>query len=198
MDDRVSPRIKPLGPDEWGEFVGRLIAASPGGTQHPMNIFATLGRHPDLFKRWIGFGGALLSGVLPARIRELVILRCSVNCSSEYEWTHHVVLARHAGIADEEIIATSGPLNSSAWNPAEVAALKAADQLHHDGTIDDETWEELAGSFSEQELIELTMLIGQYHLVAWTLRALGVQLESPENPDVAAAVGLVSWGAQVR
>ena len=31
-----------------------------------MHIFATLGRaDPELFRRWLGFGGALLSGSLP-------------------------------------------------------------------------------------------------------------------------------------
>jgi hypothetical protein len=35
----------------------------------------------------------------------------------------------------------------------------------------------LAGRFDEQELIEICMVVGQYHLVAFTLRSLAVQRE---------------------
>ncbi len=32
-----------------------------------MHIFTTLGRaDPELFRRWLGFGGALLAGAFPA------------------------------------------------------------------------------------------------------------------------------------
>ena len=40
-----------------------------------INIFATLVRHPGLFRQWLPFGGKLLAGKLPARERELMILR---------------------------------------------------------------------------------------------------------------------------
>jgi len=30
-----------------------------------MNIFTTLARQPELFRRWLGFGGELLDGRLP-------------------------------------------------------------------------------------------------------------------------------------
>ena len=35
----------------------------------------------------------------------------------------------------------------------------------------------LAARYDERQLIELPMLVGHYHLVAFTLNSLGVQLE---------------------
>ena len=77
----------------------RVLEGSPGGTTEPMNIFTTLGRaDPELFRRWLGFGGALLSGTLPGRLRELVILRTAFRFGGGYEWAHHIELAEAQGV----------------------------------------------------------------------------------------------------
>jgi 4-carboxymuconolactone decarboxylase len=55
--------------------------------------------------------------------------------------------------------------------------LRAADELHTDARISDPTWKELAGRYDEAQLVELCMLVGQYHTVAFALNSLGVQLE---------------------
>ena len=39
------------------------------------------------------------------------------------------------------------------------------------------TWEALASHYEEAELIEITMLIGQYHMLAFFLNSADVQLE---------------------
>jgi alkylhydroperoxidase family enzyme len=67
------------------------------------NIFTTLVRHRGLFRRWLPFGGKLLAGRIPARERELIILRTGWLCRAEYEWGQHVLIARQAGVTDDEI-----------------------------------------------------------------------------------------------
>ena len=42
-------------------------------------------------------------GVLPRRASELLALRAAWNCRSAFEWGHHVLYARAAGLGDEEI-----------------------------------------------------------------------------------------------
>ena len=69
-----------------------------------LNIFATLAHHPRLLKRWSAFGGVLLyGGALPARERELLILRTGYLCRAPYEWGQHVTIGLAAGLTDEEI-----------------------------------------------------------------------------------------------
>ena len=59
----ADPRIPPLAAGEWDERLTPVLEQSPGGTDEPMHIFTTLGRaDPELFRRWLGFGGALLGG----------------------------------------------------------------------------------------------------------------------------------------
>ena len=91
------PRLAPLEQHEWDDFLTRLVDAS-GGPDHALNIFTTLGHHPELFRRWISFGGALLAGQLPGRVRELAILRTAVRAQADYEWAHHAPMATELGV----------------------------------------------------------------------------------------------------
>ena len=46
-----------------------------------------------------------------------------------------------------------------------------------DARISDDTWAALSERYNEQQLIEVPMLVGHYHMVAYTLNTLGVPLE---------------------
>jgi 4-carboxymuconolactone decarboxylase len=141
------------------------------------NIFTTLVRHPGLFRRWLPFGGKLLAGRLPARDRELLILRTAWLCDAEYEWGQHVALGRQAGLSEGEIERVKDGPGDPAWSGDEAVLLRAADELHGDACISDETWASLAARYDQPQLIEIPMLVGHYHLVAFALNSLGVQLE---------------------
>ena len=157
-------RIDPLPDGELNEDVPRL------------NIFATLARHPELFKAWLPYGGHLLTaGTLSGRDRELLILRTAVNCRSPYEWGQHVRIAEGGGIDRETIDRVPDGPDAGGWSDSEAALLRAADELHADAKISDGTWAALAESYDEKQLIEIPMLIGQYHMVAFTLNSLEVE-----------------------
>jgi alkylhydroperoxidase family enzyme len=149
------------------------------------NIFTTLIRAESLSRRWLPFGGKLLKGKLPARERELLILRTGWNCRSEYEWAQHVVIGLDAGLTREEIdCVAQGP--DAGWTDFDATLLRAADELHHEWCISDATWDRLAARYDEEQLIELPMVVGHYHMVAMTLNSLGVQLD-PGLPRFPAA-----------
>jgi alkylhydroperoxidase family enzyme len=148
----------------------------PDGTD--LNIFATLAHHPKLLNRWAAFGGTLLfGGELPGRDRELLILRTAWLCGAEYEWGQHVIIATASGVSEEEIDRIPGEAISDEWSPKERALLTAVDELHAKSQISDATWATLAETYNAKELIEICMVVGQYHMVAFTLNSLGVELE---------------------
>src|SRR5438270_654664 len=181
-----TPRIPPLPAGERDEQARELLGGVGGLTGPASNIFDTLVRHPGLFRKWLPFGGKLLSGKLPARDRELLILRTGWHCRSDYEWGQHVLIAGSAGITDEEITrVTQGP-DAPGWDNFERVLLKAADELHADARISDRIWTALAERYDQRQLIEVPMLVGHYHMVAFTLNSLGVEREEgvpglPEN-----------------
>lgn len=180
----TEPRIPPLPREGRDSRTEELLAGlrRPDGSE--LNIFATLAHHPALLKRWSAFGGTLLyGGTLTDRERELLILRTAWHCRAHYEWGQHVAFARAAGLDDDAIARIAeGP--EAGWSDADAALLRAADELHAGSRIGDATWSALAGRYDERQLIEVCMVVGQYHLVAFTLNSLGVQPEPglPEMP----------------
>jgi 4-carboxymuconolactone decarboxylase len=180
-----TPRIPPLRDSETDEQTSALLEEVRLPNAEAVNIFATLVRYPGLYRRWMPFAGKLLAGKLPARDRELLILRCAWRCASSYEWGQHVRLAKQAGVSADEIdrIAT-GP-DAPGWEPFDRTLLSAVDELHDDACLTDATWATLASRYDERQMIELPMLIGQYHMLAFALNSLGVQREPgvPGLPD---------------
>jgi len=172
------PRIPPLSAGqleaEHGDLLDRINSDATGAS----NVITTLLRHPLLFRLWMPLSGGLLYGsLLPHRDRELLILRTASNCHADYEWAHHVVIGKQAGLTDEEIERVpNGPIDES-WSSEDAVLLTAADELHHDSRISDKTWAALAARYDEKQLIELPILVGQYHMVAFALNSFGVEIE---------------------
>jgi alkylhydroperoxidase family enzyme len=142
-----------------------------------MHIFTTLGHQPELFRRWLGFGGALLAGRLPGRLRELVILRTAYRFNGRYEWAHHIELGAAQGITPEETAALGGDLSAVQWEPFERAALAAVDETADEEAVTDATWSVLAERLDSGGLVELLMLIAHYLMLSTVLRSLRVPLE---------------------
>ena len=167
------PRIPPLPPAERDDRQREILDA----VGQELNIFATLVRHPRLFRRWSQFGGVLLTGELPARDRELLILRTGHLCGAPYELHQHARIASQAGVTDEEQARVAEGAGADGWDEFDAALLRAAEELHREGRITDATWTVLASRYDEKQLIEVCMVVGQYHLVAFTLNSLGVEIE---------------------
>ena len=182
-----TPRIPPLPEAEWTDGQRELLDAfgspAPDLPRRDDNVFTTLARHEGLFKVWLRFGGFLLTrGELPARERELLILRAGYNCGSDYEWGQHVRLAEMLGLAREEIDRVAAGPEAEGWSPLEAALLRAADELHEGAKISDETWILLTGSYDEQALIEIPMVVGHYTMLAFALNSFGVPLDEGLQP----------------
>lgn len=180
-------RIKRLPEDEWGESVSELLApwkVAEGEKTHMPNNFATLARHPDMLRAWEPFAGTiLLHGALPPRDRELAVIRTALHCRAAYVWGSHV--ADHGpevGLTSEDIDRIVAGPTATGWTDLESAVLHATDELHRDARIHDATWERLAAGYTEQQLIELPMLVGEYHLMAYTFNSLGVEAEDGFPP----------------
>jgi alkylhydroperoxidase family enzyme len=141
------------------------------------NIYTTIVRHPEAAAAMVNLGRTLRGGVISGRHREIVILRTGCNCGSEYELAQHLRIGRSVGLTDEDVRRIRVGPDAPAWDPFEAALCRACDELHVEHVISDPTWAVLRAQYDEQHLIELTMLIGYYHLVSFVLNSLGVPIE---------------------
>ncbi|CAL9674868.1 hypothetical protein SUDANB105_07800 [Streptomyces sp. enrichment culture] len=173
------PRLMPLPEEHWDAMTQKLLAIAPRdpGGRVP-NIFTTLVRHPDLYQHFMPFGGELLRrGRLPERLRELLILRTSRNTGARYEWGRHLPLAKAAGVTEADVDRVVEGPQALGWTELERHLVRAADELNSDARMSDATWKVLAEHFGDAELIEIVMLVGQYHMVAFFLNTAGVELD---------------------
>jgi 4-carboxymuconolactone decarboxylase len=187
------PRVKPLPFDEWHQDLSELrdAALASKGTRQlhvdgtPINLYGTLANHPRLLLRVVPFVVyALLKSRVPARDRELLILRTSRRCGADYEWGHHQQLAREAGLTDAEIM---GILDDDyLWGDDDAAVLRAVDELHATCRISDATWAALATRYDQATLMDLVFTAAQYRLLAMAMRSFGIQNEEgfPGLPGV--------------
>ncbi|MDJ0789220.1 MAG: carboxymuconolactone decarboxylase family protein [Myxococcota bacterium] len=177
MSESIPRRVAPLTEEEWDEDVRPLLSALAASNDgHVLNIFATLAHHPKLLKRWLVFGSHVLTkSTLPPRERELVILRTGYLWRSEYEWGQHVLIAKDAGITDEEIERVAFGSDAPGWSKQEALLLRATEELRRDARIADDTWSELQGFLDTQGLMDLVFTVGQYTLVSMALRTFGVE-----------------------
>jgi len=172
-----SPRIAPLVEltPELLEIMGGGIN-SPAGT--PLNIFGTIAHHPKLLKRFMNFAGLFLNkGLLPAREREIVILRVGWNCQSVYEFGQHTVIGQRVGLSLSEIDALTKTMNKYQWSDRDATLIAMSDDLCNDNCVSESTWKKLAADWKEDELIELVMVAGTYRLVSGFLNSMGVELD---------------------
>ena len=166
----MTPRIAPVPRTGNPDHVQELI--DPVTTGPTANVFLTFAHHPGLFRRWLPFAGKLLmGGKLPAREREMVVLRTARRCGSDYEWGQHVPMGRDAGLTDDEI-RSLGRLDDGldGWPDADRAVVQATDELLADHRLSAGTWDALAGRFDEEQLVELCVLAG-------LLNSVGVERE---------------------
>lgn len=179
MTSSGAPRLPVRGPEDDPRLAELFAKGLNGPDGRPLNIFGTLGNHPDLLRRWLVFAAHVLSkNTLTARDRELLILRTGWNCRSRYEWGQHVVIARECGISDAEIERVKAGPSADGWSAYDQLLLTAADELHTTSSLGDTTWAALGRHLSTEQVLDLVATVGNYHLVAMFLNSTRVELDA--------------------
>lgn len=170
-------RIHPVEPPYTPAVADALRRVMPEGVP-PLGLFRTLAVNERVFLRLMA-GGLLDRGALTMRERELVIDRTCFRCGSEYEWGVHVAFfGTRVGLTPDETrdLCAEDP-RATVFGPRERLLLRLCDELHATATISDALWAELAANWSPEQLVELVVLAGYYHAIAFATNALRVPLE---------------------
>ena len=167
------PRIDPVAPPYTDEVQATFTRLMPPGME-PLALFRTLAHNPRVLRR-VQRGGLLDPGSISVRLRELVILRTCRLCGADYEWGVHAALFGAA--AGLEGAALDADPDAGPWTEDEAAVLALCDQLHATATVDDALWSRLAARFSPAQVVELVILAGLYHAVAYACNALQIEPE---------------------
>lgn len=173
MPARIEPAARPYD-DDMERTLEKLM---PPGVE-PLVLFRTLARNPRVFRRFMA-GGLLDKGTLSLREREIVIDRACARCGGEYEWVVHIAFfGERVGFGPAEVAATVAPgADADCWNAREKLIVRLVDQLHDTSTVDDDLWMTLKTAFSDEQLLEMIVLAGLYHMVSFVVNATRLPLE---------------------
>jgi len=183
----AAPRIAPLQDDELTDDQRAALAPMSTGKLGPLNIFRTLARAPKALTRFNEWGGYVLSrrNSLPAREREIVILRVGFLCKSGYEFTQHTRIGLNEGLSEGEIAKIKQGADAG-WSDADAALIRMADDLIGDHFVSDAVWAQLKAHFDEKQCMDAVFTVGQYTQVSMFLNTFGVQLDAGQvlDPDL--------------
>ena len=114
---------------------------------------------------------------IPLRDKELLILRTAWLSRGDYIWGRHNLIGQGAGLTVEQIArVTEGP-DADEWEDFDRALLQAADELHTSRFISRPTWDALAERYTEEQLREVVLIVGNYTQLAMFQNTLGALLE---------------------
>lgn len=161
-----------------------------GGDPGP--IVAALAQVPEMLDVTMPFLGTILGpSAVPARTKELVILRTSARADCRYCVDSHTVVARDVGLSVAEVRAVRGEVDVEAAFPddADRAVLGWCDAIVGTGPVDSGARVRLLGFFAEHEVVELTLLATATLL----LNRFCTALELPTSPSVLDRLAAEGW-----
>lgn len=148
------------------------VVGADGALEGPFNalLFApALGAAVQQVGAQLRFGT-----VLADRERELATLYVAGRLDSEYERYAHGRLAAAAGLTDDEITACSAGRVPAGLTGRERLVLEVAAALYDIGSVPAATRAAALAAVGERGLVELTVLVGYYRLLAGVLAVAGV------------------------
>ncbi len=160
------PRVVPIDPPYSPDTQKLFDIVMPAGVD-PLVLFRTLATNRRVFSRFMN-AGILDPGPVEVRDRELVILRTTARCNSEYEWGVHVTaFGRPLGFSDELVRATvEADAADPVWSPRQALLVRFCDALHDTHQVPDELWTAMREHWSDDQLIELLYTVGCYRSVS--------------------------------
>ncbi|MBV9249452.1 MAG: carboxymuconolactone decarboxylase family protein [Acetobacteraceae bacterium] len=145
-----------------------------------INIQLTLGHAPK-YMQAIGQVARTIrnEGVSPRLLRELAILRSAYLVGSEYEFAHHLALAKACNYPAAKLDGVSKwPQSASVFDERERAMLAYIEQMTHGGDVDDATFEQFASLFTPEEIVEISVAVSIYYGGGLLTKALRIKLEA--------------------
>jgi len=172
------PRLPMLPLEEMPEKTRKMIVGGKSELS-VLNINKMMAHAENSARHFMRLGNSLLTQAkLDARLRELAILRIAELCNSKYEWHQHEILARQVGVPEEQIDSLRLDGDRSVFNHQELAVLRYTEEITTNVKSSTVAFEKLAEFLSHQELVELTLSIGFYNMVARFLENTEVEIES--------------------
>lgn len=146
-----------------------------------LNVFKILGHQPEYGHAFTNMILAILKdGVLSWQMKELLILKTTLENKCMYCVTQHERVADVLGVSTSKVASLQGTSyrNSPEFSQKETALLDYVMQITEDANdVSPRLWDRLKAHCTEAEIVDATFVISTYVSVSKFADALGLELE---------------------
>lgn len=155
-----------------------------------LNIFRISALAERNFNPMMQLGGTILNRQdLAGNLRELAILRVAKLSKAEYEWVQHVPIAEMVGCSKEQVEALDrGDASARCFDEKERAVLQFTDEVVENTRPSDAALGDLRKHLPDRQVMELTIAIGFYMLMARIMEVSGIEVEAPVGSKIVQAI----------
>ena len=143
-----------------------------------LNLYRLLGNQPPALRAFMTMSRYVRNqSSLRPQLRELAVLVTASVLEVDYERIHHLAEARKIGVPEPKLRDISTWRSSTVYAPVERAVMAYADQVARSRRVDEATVDELRLYLSTEQIIDLAITVGWYHLCAVLILPLSVDIE---------------------
>jgi 4-carboxymuconolactone decarboxylase len=165
--------LQPLSDAAWPAEAERLRSDFAG----KLNVYRVMAHNPALLLAWETLRNHVVrTTALPPDKQEIVILRAGHRARADYEWAHHVVRGRGAGLSDDRIVAAGKPRAGDDLT-GDALLLRAVDELCENQALSSATVSALQLDVGTHGMLDLMATVGMYQTLAFIVKSFGTPLD---------------------
>jgi 4-carboxymuconolactone decarboxylase len=146
------------------------------------NLHRALANQPEALRAFMVMSRYVRDdAALSPRLRELAILATAYAVDAPYEKFHHIPIARRLGVTEEQLAAFPDWAASDAFDLTDRVVLAYAEQAARSRDVEDAVFAELRQRLPLDQVVDLAVTVGWYHLCAAILGPLRIEIETAEG-----------------
>lgn len=144
----------------------------------PMNVIRMAANAPASTKSLLDLAQSILFySAFDPRKREIAVLRVAHITKARYEWTHHVEVARHFNISEEEIKSIQSEEPVTSLDEEANLLCRVADEITRNVRLSDDALAIILERYGIQGATELILCVSYFNFLSRFLESTRVELE---------------------
>ena len=171
------PRLAVIPPermtvDQRKVYEESVALGTPNGTSGgPYTAYI---RNPEYMRLHRGISMYLRDNSLPARLRQMLVLRTIKHWGARYPWVVQVRASLKEGLEQSIIEAIEKGQTPALTSPEDAAAFRFCDELLETKQVTDSTYQQALKAFGERGVVDLVVTIGLFTTTSLTANAFDI------------------------
>jgi 4-carboxymuconolactone decarboxylase len=183
-------RVKLVQKEQAPSEIKELFQQIEDNGARVMNFYKVVANSPHVARNVIRLGNSLIGRTtLSPKLRELTVMRIARLCDCEYEWVQHIPVALQSGVSQAQLDAIGSWEKANDFSDEERAILQYVDEVAQNVKVTDATFETLKKYLNEQHIVEITLAIGWWGMLARLFVPLEVEVDEQSAGSAADLIG---------